>query len=363
VKICARFPQAQLRLVFFRRLSELYFHLIFNYLILFQCNDLSLLLSPLSSITYAFLLSTIFPYLCFSYSILLNFECPHPNRIIQTNYQCKVVENSYVLVLIYMPLISFISCSYLWFKLNLSKSDKFSKGLSFQNFQSSWSLSEGDKYSLTRMITGIKLEFNHSNSTHNFKLIKFPTNAWLHPSKIENSKRLLNLHDVKPGHPSKQRKIIPPLKSTDHLNLNCAWQCRGIKSLRKCQSLTTFELFLTSQWAEIKPCLTFNLIQIEIISQIFGLTDSNLDLLHYAKLVPSPHTNLKMENISYRLVDMDTSQYLDDSLESIEPEDLILEVSMKELNSESPFVMTMYKRVDKKIKPVPASFPEDCFVR
>ena len=42
-------------------------------------------------------------------------------------------------------------------------------------------------------------------------------------------------------------------------------------------------------------------------------------------------------------------------------DEVVLEVQMPKPNS--AFVFTAYKRVDKKVKPVPASLPEECYVR
>ena len=42
---------------------------------------------------------------------------------------------------------------------------------------------------------------------------------------------------------------------------------------------------------------------------------------------------------------------------------LILEIaSPSNVSPNSAFVFTMYKRVDKKVKPVPSNFPEECYV-
>ena len=42
-------------------------------------------------------------------------------------------------------------------------------------------------------------------------------------------------------------------------------------------------------------------------------------------------------------------------------DEIVYEVQMPEPNS--AFVFTAYKRVDKKVKPVPASLPEECYVQ
>jgi len=65
----------------------------------------------------------------------------------------------------------------------------------------------------------------------------------------------------------------------------------------------------------------------------------------------------EMKNILQNYVSLDFDQQDADA----EEDDLILEITPHKKVGFNVF--TMYKRVDKKIKPVPASFPEDCYVR
>jgi hypothetical protein len=160
-------------------------------------------------------------------------------------------------------------------------------------------------------------------------------------------------------------EINLPYKTNKLLNLNCVQLRNGIKSLRKRHEITTFILQSTSY---IKPKMTFNFtinklkIPMKSPIKINNLQDLRLNLLslHVFGTKPQPHMNLDLEGISIQLDDHDIDQCLNESTEN---NDLIYEMTINEKRPlESALVFTMYKRVDKKIKPVPASFPEDCYV-
>jgi hypothetical protein len=155
-----------------------------------------------------------------------------------------------------------------------------------------------------------------------------------------------------------------PTKLNKKLNLNYATTCKGIKSLQKCQVNLTFELPMTSQRNEIKACLTFNSANNGncLIMVIQDQINSTHISIHLTQVIPlsQPYTKLNLETISNRLNDCDIDLSLD---ESIEDGDIILNFLPEDNTIDSAYVFTMYKRVDKKVKPVSTTFPEECYVR
>jgi hypothetical protein len=196
-----------------------------------------------------------------------------------------------------------------------------------------------------------------SNINARFTFIKFPAKIW-HP--IDRPGRL-DYNNFPPfSHPLTEGQL--PLMSTGTLNLNCAI---GIKSLRTRQKVMAFELPLTSHIKKIKPYLT----SLNSVSNGKGLIrkllsesrrQSNITYLSEFAPSPQPHTKLDLESISNRLKDFDIDLSLSDT---IEDDDIIIDITSQDNTQDSYSVFTMYKRVDKKVKPVPTSFPEDCYVR
>jgi hypothetical protein len=121
---------------------------------------------------------------------------------------------------------------------------------------------------------------------------------------------------------------------------------------------------MTSQRNKIKACLTFNSANNGncLIMEIQDQINSTRVSMHLTQVIPlsQPHTKLDLETISNRLNDCDIDLSLD---ESIEDSDIILNFLPEDNTIDSAYVFTMYKRVDKKVKPVSTTFPEECYVR
>jgi hypothetical protein len=186
------------------------------------------------------------------------------------------------------------------------------------------------------------------------KLIEFPAKTWQLPDQFQ----LHFIHKFMPIFEHKETQSF--LISQEILNLKCVKLRNKIKLLRIRQNITAFELPLTSYVRKIKPYSTVHNSVIKKESLIENLLEiyRQRDLRHVAQLFskPQPHTSLDLEIISNHLNDSDMNLSLS---EPIEDEDIIIEVTTRESMS----VFTAYKTVDKKVKPVPTSFPQDCYVR
>jgi hypothetical protein len=187
----------------------------------------------------------------------------------------------------------------------------------------------------------------------NLKFIKFP-------AKANHSTSHVTLPNAMIFSIQLAETQLPEIPN-ELLNLNCAWLRKGIKSLRIRQKVTTFILRLTSHRRNIKPYMTFDIIN---RLKSFPICTNNFHDItpHLTKSItsPQPHTNLDSEGISIRLNDIDIDLSLDDA---VEDGDLVYECTMLDSTDfDTNFVFTMYKRVDRKVRPVSASFPEDCYV-
>jgi transposase InsO family protein len=193
-----------------------------------------------------------------------------------------------------------------------------------------------------------------------FRLIKFPADF----GKFNDQSRLTITRQaiIQIKNYTRSMETQLPYKSTIELNLNCARLRNGIKSLRIRQEITTFIFPLRNH---IKPNPTFNIPKSTIKSSIKIRSQQDLRLnppfAQGFDTLPQPHMKLDLEGISIRLNNINEDQTLDDYIEN---NDSIFEMTFNENQAlESALVFTMYKRVDKKIKPVSTSFPvEECYV-
>ena len=369
--------QAQLRGLsefsfYLQNLSLTTFQTIFSSQVRF-INLLSILFVPLVSS----ILSS-FPLLCLSsYSVLilcLSSNCVHIlipfYLILDSNSEytalCKEPRklNLYIIfkfsfylftvILCRLPLPSAVSLSLLMVSIVDNKLHVDHVVLRELNFFDSVRspVLEKSHGKLIEHLSILNLEAENSECIINakLKLIEFPAKTW---EPIDQFK----LGSFFPKH--MRDSTSSPFMTYEILNLNCARLYSGIKSLRIRQNFITFELPLTSYDGKIKPYST----RINSAKQEHGLIKElveiyrNRNLTHLAGFMPTPqpHTNLDMENISIRLIDSDTNLSLH---EAIDDEDSIIEITTQESTS----VFTMYKTVDKKVKPVPTSFPQDCYV-
>ena len=163
-----------------------------------------------------------------------------------------------------------------------------------------------------------------------------------------------------------------PLRTKEPLNLNCA---TGITSLRQYNYLTApgeikarppkSIIDLSKSIRDSESLI--ETIMTESVHETTTLTRSETyeNAFPYQNMTvpsPQPHITPELEINSKGPTDLDSEASLSESLDD---GDLVMQFSPDNASEDKLVlsVFTMYKRVDKKVKPVSTSFPEECYVR
>jgi hypothetical protein len=170
-----------------------------------------------------------------------------------------------------------------------------------------------------------------------FKLIEFPAGTRkLEIDRLDLAKYALDI--AKSSHYNISYDNQFPLQ----VNPDCAWLCRGITSLRQ------YNYLMAAQEIKAGPQR----------SRLDQRSPSGTQMTKFTAVLSPPYTHPNLviipKGISNLNMELNLSENLDEG-------DLVMHFAPDDTLVFSVF--TMYKRVDKKVKPVSTSFPEECYVR